>query len=307
MPFQLQVEFTGLCMYLVHADPPDTRKPGDELQAEKVTVVIPECRQGFSNTRHADNHRGKHHVGYMRMDLAGIAGANVKVPPAGDGIPHYEVIHRFTKQRLDFGIPEESSMQVQTFLPEFEQFAPSLKPREELFDDQKAAPLAVLRTTLTGGSLTGKPRQGWKLPDLFSESGEYQGTFADVLTWSRAIEGADSLTLTLTPLAGGEAQQVTLYPLPGADGTPTISLRIANLCCENPLDWKELESGASIQSDEDFKWLYRLMTPPPGQTFGTMLAARGTREKLPIPHKVGGDRGGEGCVGGTTTVRPAGT
>lgn len=317
MSFDLRVEFTGLCMYLVHADPPDTRDAGDEMEAHKVTVVIPECRNHVAERKHADDDEGKHHVGYMRLDLASIAGISASIPSEpGEGIPAYEVVHRFTNQRLDFGLSAASSMVVHTRLPEFDRFAPALVPRPELLDDDKAGEFAVMRTTLTGGTLVGeRARQEWKFSDVFNAGRqEYSGEFAETLVWSREVPGADSLTLTLTPFGGGNPQHVTLTPATDAGGRRTISLKIANLCCENPLEWKELESGreidrdddvsgSEVQRDNDFKWLYRLMLPAPGETFRSMLAARGAGSTLPVPELVGPDRGGQGCVGGSVIVR----
>lgn len=306
MSFDLRVEFTGLCMYLVHADPPDTRSAGDEMEAHKVTVVIPECRKDVAERRHADNDQGKHHVGYMRLDLASIAGISARIPSApGKEIPAYEVVHRFTNQTLDFGLSAAPSMVVHTRLPEFDAFAPALVPRPELLDDAKAGAFAVMRTTLTGGTLKGEEaRQEWKFSDTFSEGREeYSGTFAETLVWSREVADADSLTLTLTPFKGGDPQHITLTPVEGPNGKRTLALKIANLCCENPLEWKELESGGAIERDDDFKWLYRLMLPAPGETFRSMLATRGAGSKLPVPELIGPDRGGQGCVGGSVIVR----
>lgn len=303
MPFQLRVEFTGLCLYLVHADPPEGRQPGEELEASKVTVVIPECRMGVANARHPDRDNGKHHVGYMRLDLANLTGADARVPsaPDPDMPPAYEVVHRFTNQELAFGLDAEPSMRVFTNVPELGGYAPTLEPRPELFDD-RAGELAVMRVTLTGGELTGEPVEDWKFSDLFSPGRNYAGRFAQVVTWTREVPG-DSLTLTLTDFDrqdGQPAQEVRLTPVAGPDGAPTISLKIANLCCENPMEWQELESRGVIDKDEDFKWAYRVMQAASGPSIEQML---GTTGKFPIPVQDGPARGGEGCVGTTAVVR----
>jgi hypothetical protein len=310
--FDLEIKFTGLIMYLVHADPrPDTRDPSVALDARKVTVVIPECRRKFSEPSHADGRPGAHHVGYLRMDLAGMAGAPARVPPApaepipglGDPVPPYEVTHRFTKQTLDFGLPEQDSISVRASLPEFDRVAPALEPRPELFD-QRAGDFAVMRATLTGGSFTGEPKQKWKFSSLLNGSPvEYSGEFAPTLTWTRTVRDRDSLTLTLDAFAGGDPQTITLYPVPGHGGKPTISLKIANLCCENPLEWPELDPRNAIDRDDDFKWLYRLMQPARGRTLKQMLTQRGNAlAELPIPLLDGEGRGGQGCVGCTVPV-----
>jgi len=328
--FDLEIKFTGLIMYLVHGDPPAS--PGDPLVGRKVTVVIPECRQHFVDAKHDDGTEGAHHVGYMRMDLASIVGPHASFPAAAAEVaavpsdPPYEVVHRFTNQVLDFGLPGEereegedgvdTSINVHTRLPEFDRLAPRLEPRPELFDE-RAADLAVLRTTLTRGSLTGQPKQEWKFSNVLGDPNEaYSGKFAEALTWTRTVPDRNWLTLTLAPLAGGEAQQqVTLFPVAGPTGRPTISLKIANLCCENPLEWAELDARGAIHRDDDFKWLYRLMQPvaertrgrqpAPRRTIKQMLATRGDRlAELPIPLLEGEDRGGQGCVGVTTTTKP---
>ncbi|HEV2734964.1 MAG TPA: hypothetical protein VGV85_08985, partial [Longimicrobiaceae bacterium] len=183
MAFQLRVEFTGLCLYLVHATPPGDRKPGDPLDAQKVTVARPDCRKGKVATRHADGDKGRPHAGYIRFDLANLTPGF----PAGqvDDSPEYEVVHRFTRQTLDFGLPAaEGLMRVHAAVPEFEGFAPTLEPRPELSVDAQAGGLCVMKTTLTGGTLIGEPepRDDWEFSPLFHPSGySYIGEFAQSL------------------------------------------------------------------------------------------------------------------------------
>jgi hypothetical protein len=90
-----------------------------------------------------------------------------------------------------------------------------------------------------------------------------------------------------------------LVPVAHPDGTLALTLKIACLCCENPLEWKELEKREVTDKDLDFKWLYRTMRPPQGTTYGDMLGEDG---ELPVPILIDQDRGGEGCVGATRIV-----
>jgi hypothetical protein len=307
MSFDLRVEFTGLCMYVVHADPALEAGPGGELDADEVTVVIPECRFDRADVAHLDGTSGKPHVGYMRLDLATIAGADVQVPASTAGqIPAYEVVHRFDNETLGFGLEDGGPVHVAPALPEFDRFAPGVKPQDALFTKTAAGanPFAAMRATLRGGRLIANPdeavEQQWEFRDHFGGQG-YSGTFAESVVWFREVEDRHSLTLTLTSFGEeNPAQHITLHPVIHENGRPTISLKIANLCCENPLEWKELEPGSPVEQDDDFKWFYRAMTPAAGTTFKQMLLDSALDE-FPIPVKKGPERGGQGCIG--TTVR----
>ena len=79
MSFMLEVEISGLCLYVVHPD------------GQKVTVLMPDCRNDIVSPRHVDTRKGKPHVGYLRYDLAD------QVPGVQKGVgdtPLYEVVRQ---------------------------------------------------------------------------------------------------------------------------------------------------------------------------------------------------------------------
>src|SRR4051812_37492518 len=58
MSFTLEVEFSGLCLFVLHPDEP------------RVAVLMPDARKSTANPVHVDGTRGIPHVGYTRFDLA---------------------------------------------------------------------------------------------------------------------------------------------------------------------------------------------------------------------------------------------
>lgn len=304
MPFQLRVEFTGLCTYLVHATPNAGRKPGDPVpNAQKVTVVLPECRKGKTYSMHEDGEMGRAHVGYLRFNLANLASLNTL--PAGviDQTPPYEGIYRFTRQELILGLPTLAtpSIHAEPHVPEMGRLAPTLAPRPEIFDNALAGDYAVMRTTFTGGMLLGEDKDHWEFSNLFNTQTPaiYFGDFADRVIWTRDVPDANGLTLTLNSFAGPGSVTIPLVPVV-INGVNTISLKIANLCSDNPLEWEDLDTGTSPPEDPDFKWLYRLMLPAAASDYGALLKGK----TFPIPKHTGGDRGGQGCVGNSGFVPP---
>jgi hypothetical protein len=301
MSFELRVEFTGLCLYLVdHPTLPADRDPGDPVDAKKVTVFLPECRKGKVSSQHEDEDKGRAHVGYLRFDLANLASLSKLPAGAADEAPMYEGVHRFTRQELTFGLSDPLKIHAEPRVPEFSRLAPTLKPRAELSDNALVGKHAVMRTTLTGGTLKGL-REGeddWEFSNLFHKKEEpYAGTFADKVVWTRTVDDAADLTLTISNFKGGGSWPLQLVPV-SVGGDLTISLRIANLCSDNPLEWPELGSRQTTREDLDFKWLYRLMLPDGKPNYSELLDGK----KFPIPVPWGEDRGGQGCVGVTAFV-----
>src|SRR5262245_22049973 len=137
--FTLEVVFTGLCMHLRH---PDLKNP-------RVGVVLPDARLRKVKLRGraeedevvaADGEVLVPHVGYLRYNLADTG---VKVPsshPGDKDAPDFEVIHRFDREELVFGVgPDTPPGEIVTQLPELERFAPTAKPINGLFSDTPPA------------------------------------------------------------------------------------------------------------------------------------------------------------------------
>ena len=138
MPFDLEVTFTGLNVFLLRAD------------CARVAVVQPDCRSGgILSPQHPDGDLvpGQHHVGYLRYNLASLVGGF----PPGDPVigPAYEVVHRLTGEAVDFGLPHvDTPMEIKTRLPAMERVAgdpanPADPPEDECGHGDRSQILAA--------------------------------------------------------------------------------------------------------------------------------------------------------------------
>jgi hypothetical protein len=278
--FQLEVTFTGLNLFVVHAD------------GQHVGVLQPDARPiGDDHMQHPDGSDGVPHAGYLRFDLANLG---IPVPP-GDK-PQGEGVYRFANQTLQFGLGSDPVQVIDTAtkrfpLPDFRKFAPDLVVRPDLFSGTPAAP-PVMWSVLSGGVLEGTLGGGeFAMPQVLNKNpARYKLEFASDVTWKRPVSDAE-LKLTLHDFSTGVKQaEIPLKPVAGAP----IKLKIANLCSENPLEWDEFLFNAVGKDDEDFKWLYRLLLPKSGTYEDNLLGSA-----LPIPRLMrAGGPGVENCIGG---------
>ena len=297
MPFDLQVEFAGLCLYVVN---PDNRR---------VAVLMPDARRrpGHDPAHHFDDKPAVPHVGYIRFNLANLA---IYAPPVPAGVdrmhregPEYELLHRFDRQILDFdGAFQPEGVEGELEVPSFDAFAPDLELVPGLFT-ARPPDVLLMRTVLEGGRLSGSlmPREQWIFPThLHPEGKGHGGTFASSATWTRRVE-AESVTLRITDFAG--VVQAS-FPLRPATPGGTVSVKVANLCADNPLEWEELNIRKVIGPDLDFKWLYRLFEPA-GTTFDALLKVEGVEEfkkELPVPIPISLlSSGSDDCMPGQKT------
>lgn len=292
--FTLEVDFSGLCLYVVD---PDTGH---------VAVLMPDCRARthVGNDYHEDRRLAEPHVGYVRMNLADLGVPLTPPVQTSDtpGEPRYEVVHRFDRQVLQFvgSAAAEPVTRSGMEVPDFEKIAPELELLDGLFTE---APPSILltRMVLDGGELQGRTLAAapptWTFSRLFNPNGpEYSNQFASYSTWTRRYDG-DTLTLRITDFAGAPEAEFTLGPVPEGG---TLHLDVANLCRENPLEWSDLPKRQVIGDDEDFRWLYRLLRPGSG-TYGDRLL----NASFPIPDRNGldGETADDDCMGGTLRAR----
>lgn len=295
MSFTLDVDFSGLCMYV--ADP-DTGH---------VAVLMPDCRMRTHGASpfHEDEHEAKLHVGYVRINLSDL-GVPLTPPaatsdPAGE--PRYELVHRFDRQRLQFVGEVEPGAVTRTGMeiPDFDRFAPDVELIDGLFSD--APPdILLMRSVLNGGTLEAKTLSKdppvWNFTNQLNPDGPpYGGQFASFATWTRQFQG-NTLTLRITDFAGNPEAEFALGPVPEGG---TLHLDVANLCAENPLEWSDMRTRQVLGDDEDFKWLYRLLKPRTG-TFAELV---NHDAPFPIPSRkgLGDETGDDDCIGGTKTAR----
>jgi hypothetical protein len=278
MGFELNVEFVGLCLY-VH-DP----------ESGRVAVLMPDARKRTADPVHVDGSEGAPHVGDLRFNLADLDPA---FPPGSPGEPSFECVHLFDFQELSFGpgAPVRFALNV----PEFEKIAPHpdsperalLELRPGMFSAQPPRDL-LMRTRLTGGTLEGLPNEFWRFDATLAPE-PFETQFANFVTWTLPVEG-DHLTVELRSFAGEVQTSLTLRPADGA----RVSLKVANLCDKNPLEWEDLGLRRVDGDDLDFKWIYRLLQPVAG-TLAELLNGR----DLPIPKpSVTRGQGVEDCLPG---------
>jgi len=284
MPFDLEIEFSGLCLYVV--------EPG----GQQVTVLMPDARERYNpNPFHADDTDAVPHVGYLRCNAADLG---LSVPGGEDGgAPRYEVVHRFHRQEVNFGNTfSATSMVNQLKFPHFDQFAPGLDLLPGL-SGSTPPDILLMRLVLTGGTFASTEEEPvWEIPSSLNGGGSpYSGQFASFAVWTRQVNASD-VTLNITDFDGTPQTSLTLSP---ADGT-RVRLKMSNLCAENPLEWDDLPIRQVTGPDNDFRWLYRLLTASTDPDVETLLQ---NEELLPVPlpADLGGEVGADDCMGGIKT------
>lgn len=186
------------------------------------------------------------------------------MPVGSDDDPDFDVVYRFRKQTLDFGLSENEEHLSRTVdLPDFTSFADRLTLRADLFSGSASSPL-LFRTLLAGGSIVaeGESIYDWSLDTRYNAraGAPLTGPFPSDVLWTRTVSDRESLMLTLSDFAGKPDAHVPLFPVAGK-----IRLQIANLCASNPLEWKHLMlRQVSAAEDSDFKWFYTLFEPSDG-------------------------------------------
>lgn len=301
MPFNLEVEFSGLCLYLVQED------------GKAVGIVMPDGRQnrpqsnGQTGRPTMPDDFGKskeylvNHVGYLRYDLTDLVpriGASI---PSQGGTPSSEVVYRFDRDDLAFEFQTSEPMQVgQIDMPDLAQFAPTASTKPGLFGPKPPTEL-LMRTILTGGSLTTQPNGGLSEFNLAlnPDGATYVGQFAGSATWKCAVSGND-VVLRVRDWKGRDKNVVHLSP---REDNGIVRVKIANLCAENPLEWPELFLRMSDgEPDNDFKWFYSLWADSRG-SFGSNLSAP---RLLPVPKPIQAHGDVTNCTGSLRFVASVG-
>ena len=288
----LSVEFAGLCLYVIHP------------QRETVSILMPTCMptpDGRVKGEHEDKTKGERHVPYLLIDLANL-GQNVPPGVVGDG-PQFGVVRRLRREEIFIEPEEPRSIQLDPDplpLPDFGVYKGRIRLKESLLSDIPADALPELnvRTILRGGTLAattvggsgtsgGRPSQN---PKWDEEPADWAGS----IKWTRTIPG-NSLTIRIRNWDTRQETPLTLTPVTRG-GREVIELKIAILCENNPLEWKEFEPRF-VKDDADFKWLFRLFEANDG---GSVLRAI-RRNEFPYPKLLprrARPAGDPGCTGG---------
>jgi len=268
--FTLNVEFRGLCMFLVT---PGTRR---------VTVAMPDARAHGGGVEFPARKVGAPHVGYLSCELTNIVGEGGSRSIVEEGRTPYEVVRLFDREELRFGVTpgNHETDDHRILVPGFGCFAPGLRPRANIFSTPVPRAL-LMRTTLEAGQLDSEPGAyelsfentlaGPDGPDEICRQ-----AYAHVVTWSTRVD-AEYVELTFTKWDETTTSTLRLAPTQTED---EVTVRIANFCARNPLGW----GGVGVRKierrrDKDFRWFYQLVETIPGQT--PSLDAPDL--KLPVP------------------------
>jgi len=291
MSIELSIEFAGICLYVL--DP----------ERATVSVVIPTCvptPNGRVKTEHEDKTVGARHVPYLLANLANF-GQRVPAGPFGDG-PQFGVVRRLNREELFFGPEGPTSDRLDPnalALPDLTVFTDRIKLQDGLLSDipPNERPELNVRTILKGGRFTATTLggSGSPVPGRTPNWDDLEADWAGSIRWAQTVPG-DSLTIRIRNWDTGQETPLTLEPLtPGG----RVELKVANLCEDNPLEWKEFEPRFE-KRDVDFKWLFRLFASKGG---GSILTALGKKE-LPYPllkPREPRTAGNTGCTGGKIT------
>ena len=329
--FELRVEFAGLCMYMVNGDA-DSAAEADASNrgtTTKVAVVMPDARKAAGPV-HPDGSKGEPHVGYVRFNLAnldlggGVIGAQPGTVEDDSGRPANEIIHRFDQEDLFFRFNDDlPDMTYDIGIPSFNRFADSLTHRPGVLDPSVQPPNELLmRTLLNGGNISASGSgKTWTFSSVLrgSPNGDpYANQFAGYAMWRRPLT-RETLTVEIRKFSGGEPMTIQLKCVPVQDVhgqvvrnstggiANMITIKVANLCSNNPMEWREYPTRTVGDRDIDFKWLYRLLEPKsaagnPGnlqEKYKKFL--RGA--ELPFPREISVQAfGDEDCIGGSFTT-----
>jgi hypothetical protein len=310
--FELRVQFAGLCMYV--------RDP----KQQTLTVLMPDARATGEPLVHEDGSEAVPHVGYLRFDLANVETGVAGALSEGIDSPTYEVVHRFEGAEISFDLggevgsygaqAESEPVNGEPAVPDFDDFAPNLELIPDVLADRPPE-VVLMRTVLRGGTV--EPileDERWTLSrELAVGTATKQRTpaeqhhqFGGVAEWTRTVQG-NGLTIRITRFSDGKVVTIPLRPITLPGDTPAITLKIANLCAENPLEWEELPMRTVAREDADFRWLYKLL-----RSRRTAAGVRYPPAVLPAPQLVhaGAGLGGmesrtegaaQNCFGGKIT------
>ena len=283
MSFELQVEFVGVCLNVVH---PDTKR---------VAVLLPDAR---SRGPYVDGRTAEPHVGYLRYDAAFI---DALVPLGNLDDPRTAIVHQLDHEAIDLGLTDDK-----TAIDTRQLYAPQL----EWTDGQKGAARDVelrpglfgstpenllARIILTNGAFTATSDAAtWSFSQALRKSGEqFDATITHKEVWKRTLDGNGPFRVGVAKFDGSSSRTIELHPRMTSSGLSVIRLKVANLCAGDPLEWEPFPDPVAPAVDTDFKWVYNLLH----STTTEDLAARLGGSSLPAPRRQHGGASVRNCPG----------
>jgi hypothetical protein len=273
--FDLHVHFTGLCLFVEHRND------------RKVTVVMPDARMPTNGKtpHHDDGYEATPHVGYIAYDLANVqtTGTSGIVASPPHLPPENEVVRQLNHVDVDIGSGLDGFID-RTYLqlPRVNDFANLMALHQDVLKpDPRQRVLA--RVVLNGGNfLPAVKTARWRFKgDLNSDGAEKVFELSGDSHWRAEHIQGSGITLRITPVvAGGTTTEIPLVAMNTGGPRPTITLKFANLCATNNLEWTRFHPStmmlAAGKEDDDFKWLYKLLEPSNGSGYPA----------VPLPHPI---------------------
>lgn len=291
--FDLQIDFTGLCLFVEHT------------ASEYVTVIMPNAKMPPDGIppRHDDGMNAVPHAGYLRSDLANVSptGKSISSTPL-DALPTHEIVHLLDYEEVDLQLPSAplTADRTELLLPDFGEVADLMVLHPQVLDAIPPRRLVLSRLVLQGGAFERPPggrKERWKFAgDLKRDRKETPCKLSGRNRWRRLNIPGTQLNLRTRTFGQTEWTDLPLFPTTTPGGRPLIALKYANLCATNPLEWAAFGRETMLlppgSEDDDFKWLYRLMTPGPDANYPA----------VPLPHPLPDQRGElQDCFGAIVT------
>lgn len=292
MSVTINVTFAGLAMAILHPEEdcslavlPDARKPA---VLDDFTV-------------------GAEHQCYIRSPLAHfahkdggtlIADSSVVHRLGGDHVSMYLAVRRrgseeFVPLAVESGAHGPANSGNALPMPYFDEIVtPTVAPLPQIINPT-AHQSTLCRMVLPSGAWRGSGIQSqWIVSSALQTAPSVSnpcartpifGSYVGRMTWTRRIE--DDIThvaLMVHSLHGTNTPAASLVfaPLPAGGEETEVNMEIANLCADDPLEWKS--NPRRRLADVDFKWMYSLLELPQQQRFTTALMGA----ELPHPRKV---------------------
>ena len=311
--FTLSVEFAGVCLYVID----------DRRDEREVAVLMPTCLTTPNNevkAKHDDGTDGARHVPYLLMDLANFDQGLATPGLLADG-PKFQVVRRLSREEIFFGLQKPwgaiTLVPDPLPLPDLGVYRRDIQPKQLLLSQKPPVELNG-RTILKGGKLTAttiggsdnevgglSQRAKWdEVARLSKDRNKWDKSPADwagSIQWTREKIPGNSLSIEIRSWDKAEKDQpppLTLTPVQ-RNSDRVIELKIAVLCEDNPLEWREFEAKIDKgKKDVDFKWLFRLFdATKKGSSVGTALG--GGELPYPLLNPRGArTTGSTGCTGG---------
>lgn len=271
MPFNLEVSFIGLCLFVPNKT------------STKICVVLPNAEGNAPNSKKSlDGTWLSRHRAFLRFDMKNLKGMP-QVPEDSLAVWH------LTRRELKIDTIKDNPFKITALdkVLNLLDIAPDFcvpDPDVVTGDTDKITSRLLIEQ---GEILTGEPTaDAWRVPPTLKLCGgivRYPALSTRVIL---KIEKMDELILSVTQMTGG-TDQAPLH-LEAPDGE-TVKISVVNLCDNNPLQW---EPSLESVPDVDFKWYFELL---PDEKHDE-LAKRLSGIELPVPVPEGQPNGrGQNC------------